>query len=95
MPGHASAIALPFRPDEARRLLAQAGFPHGRNFPPIDALFYQAAAVRGRISVVVTLTALYPLVTIMLARVFLAEPLSLRQGAGMALGLAAMMLMAG
>jgi len=48
MPGHASDIALPFRPDEARRLLAQAGFPHGRNFPPIDALFYQAAAARGR-----------------------------------------------
>ena len=61
----------------------------------VGALFYLAAAVRGRISVVVTLTALYPLVTIMLARVFLAEPLSLRQGAGMALGLAAMMLMAG
>ncbi|MGD2158128.1 MAG: ABC transporter substrate-binding protein, partial [Anaerolineales bacterium] len=33
MPGHKEGIALPYDPEQARRLLAQAGYPDGRGFP--------------------------------------------------------------
>ena len=33
MPGHIPGIALPFKPEEARRLMAEAGYPGGKNFP--------------------------------------------------------------
>ena len=46
MPGHASGIALPFRPGEARRLLAEAGYPDGQGFPVIEVLAYDAVASR-------------------------------------------------
>ncbi|MCB0163448.1 MAG: AAA family ATPase [Anaerolineae bacterium] len=36
MPGHTPDLALPFDPDQARRLLAEAGFPEGRGFPTIE-----------------------------------------------------------
>jgi len=38
MPGHSPGIALPYDPDEARRLLAQAGYPRGAGFPELEAL---------------------------------------------------------
>ncbi|MFN2195214.1 MAG: ABC transporter substrate-binding protein, partial [Anaerolineales bacterium] len=38
IPGHAPGIGLPFDPDRARDLLAQAGFPEGRNFPTLKIL---------------------------------------------------------
>ena len=38
MPGHSPGISLPYDPDRARRLLAEAGYPEGRGFPPVDAL---------------------------------------------------------
>jgi ABC-type transport system substrate-binding protein len=38
MPGHSKDIGLPFAPDRARRLLAEAGFPGGRGFPNIECL---------------------------------------------------------
>jgi ABC-type oligopeptide transport system substrate-binding subunit len=38
MPGHSPGIALPYDPDRARDLLAEAGYPGGRNFPPVDYL---------------------------------------------------------
>jgi ABC-type oligopeptide transport system substrate-binding subunit/DNA-binding SARP family transcriptional activator len=38
MPGHSPGIALPYDPDCARRLLAEAGFPGGQGFPPVEAL---------------------------------------------------------
>jgi ABC-type oligopeptide transport system substrate-binding subunit/class 3 adenylate cyclase len=38
MPGHTPAIALPYDPDEARRLLTEAGYPGGRGFPTALAL---------------------------------------------------------
>jgi ABC-type oligopeptide transport system substrate-binding subunit len=33
MPGHQAGIALPYDPEGARRLLAEAGYPGGRGFP--------------------------------------------------------------
>jgi oligopeptide transport system substrate-binding protein len=33
MPGHSPGIALPYNPDRAHQLLAQAGYPDGQGFP--------------------------------------------------------------
>jgi oligopeptide transport system substrate-binding protein len=38
MPGHAATIALPCDPPRARRLLAEAGYPDGRDFPPVTSI---------------------------------------------------------
>jgi oligopeptide transport system substrate-binding protein len=35
MPGHTPGIALPYDPQRARELIAEAGYPGGRGFPPI------------------------------------------------------------
>jgi transporter family protein len=56
--------------------------------------FLYAVTSGGKLSVVVTLTALYPLVTIALAYWFLAERVSATQGLGIVLALAAMVLLA-
>jgi ABC-type oligopeptide transport system substrate-binding subunit len=37
-PGHAPGIGLPFDPEKARRLLAEAGFPEGKGFPQVELL---------------------------------------------------------
>jgi transporter family protein len=49
---------------------------------------FEALERGAKASVAVPLTALYPLVTIVLARIFLAETLTLRQWAGIALAVA-------
>jgi len=36
IPGHSPGIALPYDPDAARRLMADAGFPGGRGFPKLE-----------------------------------------------------------
>jgi len=36
MPGHSIGIGLPFHPQQARELLADAGYPDGRGFPTVD-----------------------------------------------------------
>jgi transporter family protein len=56
--------------------------------------FLYAVTTGGRLSVVVTLTALYPLVTIALAWWFLADRPSASQAAGILLALVAMVLLA-
>jgi oligopeptide transport system substrate-binding protein len=36
--GHSPGIGLPYRPQEARDLLAEAGYPSGRGFPEVELL---------------------------------------------------------
>jgi oligopeptide transport system substrate-binding protein len=36
LPGHSPDIALPYDPDQARHLLAQAGYPGGHGFPKLE-----------------------------------------------------------
>jgi len=38
MPGHSAGIGLPYDPDQARRLAAEAGYPNGHGFPTINLL---------------------------------------------------------
>jgi ABC-type oligopeptide transport system substrate-binding subunit len=38
MPGYSPGIGLPYDPDQARQLLAKAGFPGGRGFPIVEAI---------------------------------------------------------
>ena len=61
----------------------------------LGTLFYYAAASRGQISIVVSLTALYPLITILLAIIFLDETLVLKQVIGLCCAVAAIILLAG
>jgi len=58
----------------------------------LGTLFYFAAASRGKISVVVSMTALYPLITILLAAIFLREPITLKQIFGMIFAMIAILL---
>jgi len=59
----------------------------------LGALFFIFAVSRGKTSVVVTTTALYPLITIILAFLILKEPITIKQGVGMIFAFAAMMLL--
>jgi oligopeptide transport system substrate-binding protein len=49
MPGHSSEIGLPYDAEHARRLLAEAGYPHGRSFP-IVTLRHHRYSIMTRIS---------------------------------------------
>ncbi len=57
-------------------------------------LFFLATKQQGKVSVVVTMTSLYPLVTILLSCLFLNETLNFKQAAGMGMAVLAMALMA-
>ncbi|MDH4318725.1 MAG: EamA family transporter [Desulfobulbaceae bacterium] len=59
----------------------------------IGTLFFFAAADRGKISIIVSITALYPLITIILSHFILKEPIGTRQIIGMLLALAAILLL--
>jgi oligopeptide transport system substrate-binding protein len=43
MPGHSRGIALPFDPQKAQQLLAQAGYPGGHGFPEVESVSPPAA----------------------------------------------------
>jgi transporter family protein len=60
----------------------------------VGCWFYFIAASKGKIITVVTMTALYPFVTILLASVLLKESVSIKQGVGIVLAFIAIMLMA-
>ena len=60
----------------------------------VGALFFLYAISRGKASIVVTFSALYPLVVILLSRFFLDEPITFKQGIGIALALISMVLFA-
>lgn len=63
-------------------------------FTFIGFLTFFAALEKGKASTVVTLSALYPVVTILLSVIFLREKISLREGAGIVLALIASVLLA-
>ena len=56
-------------------------------------LCFFAAASRGRISLGVSVTAFYPLITILLASIFLKEPLTIKQLVGMVCSIVAILIM--
>lgn len=58
----------------------------------IGGIFFLYAVSKGKASVVVTTTALYPIVTILLASLILKEPITLKQGIGILFALVAMVL---
>jgi transporter family protein len=59
----------------------------------VGCLFYFVAADKGKITTVVTLTALYPLVTILLSFILLREPIHLKQCLGILFALLAIFLL--
>lgn len=59
----------------------------------LGGLFFVHSLSRGNASVVITVTALYPVVTIILSFFILREELTLRQGIGIALALLSMVLL--
>ncbi|MBI2545690.1 DMT family transporter [Candidatus Woesearchaeota archaeon] len=59
----------------------------------LGLLFFLFALQRGATSLVVTTTALYPVVTILLASILLKEPVTLKQGLGVLLAIVAIILM--
>ena len=58
----------------------------------LGSLFFLLALSKGKASVVVTMTALYPLVVIILSYFVLKEPLTLKQGIGIVFAVAAMIM---
>ena len=59
----------------------------------LGAYFYLVAMTRGKVSVIVTMTALYPVITIGLAWLVLQEPVTLKEGLGMMLAAVAILLL--
>jgi transporter family protein len=60
----------------------------------LGALFFLLAVSAGPVSLIVSLTALYPVISILLAVFILQEPITLKQGLGISFALVAMLLVA-
>ncbi|MDD5451921.1 MAG: EamA family transporter [Desulfovibrionales bacterium] len=58
----------------------------------LGTVFFLLALAKGKASVVVTMTALYPLITLLLSAIFLKETLTLKQALGVLFSLAALLL---
>ena len=58
----------------------------------LGALFYLFAMPKGKVSVIATLVALNPVITIAMAYFFLKEPITLKEGAGMVFAFIAIVL---
>lgn len=86
-------ITLRFRPEAHPKGIAFA-FLTGIS-GTIGFLFFLYSISRGKASVVVTMTALYPLVTILLSFLILKESITLRQGIGLIFAIIAMLLFSG
>lgn len=61
-------------------------------FGMLGSLFFLQAVSRGKVTTIVTITALYPLISIILAFTLLKEPFGIKQGLGMVCALAALIL---
>ena len=59
----------------------------------LGTLFFYLALTRGEASRVVVMTAMYPVITVILAFVFLHEPVTIHKAAGIAFALAALILL--
>ena len=42
LPGYTPPVGVSFDPDTARRLFAEAGFPEGRDFPALEAMYFSS-----------------------------------------------------
>ncbi|MBI2877217.1 MAG: EamA family transporter [Candidatus Tectomicrobia bacterium] len=58
----------------------------------LGGLFFLYSVSKGKASVAVTITSLYPVITIMLASLILKEPITLKQGIGILFAIIAMVL---
>jgi bacterial/archaeal transporter family protein len=85
-------ISLKFQPDTHPTGIVLAVVTGMLGF--LGAFCFLNAVSTGPITLVSTLSALYPAISILLAVSFLHEPITLRQGCGIALALAAMVLVA-
>jgi len=47
LPGHSPNVGLPYDPVDARRILAAAGYPEGRDFPPVSLLIELVGLEKG------------------------------------------------
>ncbi len=61
----------------------------------VGFLFFFAAIEKGKVSTIIALSSLYPVVTILLSILFLHEKITVREGTGIVLALAAGFLLAG
>ena len=85
-------ISLKFKPDIHPKGVLLAMSTGSIGFA--GALCFLYAASRGPISLVALLSALYPVIAIILAFLVLNEPITIKQGLGIVLGIGAMILLA-
>ena len=58
----------------------------------LGSFFYLMAVSKGKVSVIVVVTSLYPVITVVLAHFILDEPISIREGLGIILAFSALVL---
>jgi len=85
-------VSLRFHPETNPRGVALAAAAGLLGF--LGAWAYLLAVSRGPVTLVVSFTALYPALTILLAWLILREPVTVKQGAGIVMALVAMVLVA-